>query len=123
LARFEFTIKPSAALLAISSGIPDSHFQFWRLISVEAFHSVYIALSATPQKVLAMLREPTFFREPAQERVFSYLCQFIENLETSELQKFLWFVTGSTVCTSSGGIEVAFNSLTRIARRPVALAC
>ena len=56
-ARFEYLVKPSAALQAISSGIPPSHAAFWRAMSVKSLHTIYLALTATPEKVLELLLE------------------------------------------------------------------
>ena len=46
----------------------------------------------------------------------------IGNMNINELRSFLRFVTGSTVCNSTK-ILVTFNSLTGLARRPLAHTC
>ena len=120
-AKFEFLMKPSAALHCISSGVPDSHGNFWRVMSVESLHSIYMALSASPQKVLEMLKEPVFLNQ-SQEKVFNFLRQYIGNMKANELNKFLRFVTGNSVCTSTG-IRVTFNCLSEVERRPIAHVC
>ena len=57
-----------------------------------------------------------------EERVITYLRQFIGNMRTDELRIFLRFVTGSCVCTTSG-ISVSFIKLDGLARRPIAHTC
>ena len=55
---------------------------------------------------------------PAQERIYGYLRDFIGNLT----RKFLRFTTGSAVL-SSLPLKVIFNSITELARRPMAHTC
>lgn len=59
---------------------------------------------------------------PSQDRVLSYLRQYVGDMRPEELRVFLRFVTGSCVCTASG-IGVTFNSLEGLARRPVVHTC
>ena len=79
-------------------------------------------MNANPQKVLEQLHEPSVFHNPNQERVFGYLQQYVGNMKPEEVQKFLRFITGSSVCLSSG-IAVSFNALSGASRRPVAHTC
>ena len=58
-AKFEFQVKPMAALTSINNGIPSDEKSFWQSYSVEELYSLYLSLSATPGKVLAILEEPT----------------------------------------------------------------
>jgi len=57
-----------------------------------------------------------------EQRVFTYLQQFIGHMKIEEVQKFLRFVTGSSVCISQS-IKVTFNSLSGLARRPISHTC
>ena len=81
------------------------------------FHSLYMALDATPMKVLSLLDDECA-DDPNKMRVFKYLTQFIGNMSTDELRSFLRYVTGAPVCPANH-LNVTFNSLTGIARRPI----
>jgi hypothetical protein len=121
VARFEFLVKPSAALNAISAGIPNSHRRFWNLMSVHAFYSIYQSLSATPAKVLDLITEPDI-ENSNQERVFGYLKQYVGDMKPEEIRHFLRFVTGFPVCPSSG-IRITFNTLSGMGRQPRGHTC
>ena len=54
--------------------------------------------------------------------MFSYLQQFIGDMKRAEIRRFLRFTTGSSVLLASN-ISVAFNSLSGLARRPIAHTC
>ena len=120
-ARFEFTIKPMAAYSMMSSGIPLEERLFWQSFSLEELHSLYMAINATPGKVLALFQEPTLASE-AEQRVFTYLQQFVGNMKVDELRSFLRFTTGSSALMAEN-IIVTFNSTTGMARRPIAHTC
>ena len=57
----------------------------------------------------------------AQERVFSYLQQCIGRMKVGEVQRFLRFVTGSTVMSDT--IKVEFNTLSGFGQRPISHTC
>ena len=121
VARFEFLVKPSAALNAISAGIPNSHSRFWHSMSVHAFYCIYQSLSATPAKVLDLIMEPDI-ENSNQERVFGYLKQYVGDMKPEEIRHFLRFVTGFPVCPSSG-IRITFNTLSGMGRQPIGHTC
>lgn len=54
--------------------------------------------------------------------MFGYLQQYVGNMKQDEAQRFLRFVTGSSVCLSTK-ITLTFNGLTGAARRPMAHTC
>ena len=123
VAKFQFITKPSSALQAISSGIPMSHREFWKQLSVKELYDIYLALTASPDKVLEQLELSE--GDPAnsnQQRVFDYLTQYVGNMKNDEVRRFLRFVTGASVCFTER-IVVSFNTLTGIARRPIAHTC
>ena len=120
-ARYEYIIKPSAALDAISRGIPASHRPFWCGLSVETLYSIYSSLTASPEKVLSLMYEPDI-NDPNQERVLGYLTQYVGDMKPEEIRRFLRFVTGSPVCCVEGFV-VSFNSLEGAARRPITHTC
>ena len=84
-------------------------------------YAVYTALQASPQKLLTMLADVDCMN-PNQESVFLYLRRFIGNMQKDKVRAFLRFVTGSAVC-SINAIQVTFNMLTGLARRPIAHTC
>ena len=122
VSRFEFVVKPMAAVAKIKEGIPPSHCPFWRSLSIDNFHSIYKALAASPAKVLSMLEEPAVGMNQAQDRVYSYLVEYVGQMKCDEVRRFLRFITGSTVCVSTS-IKVNFNTLTGLARRPISHTC
>ena len=121
IAKYEFHVKPMAALYAINSGIPHCELTFWQSHTIEQVSSLYYTLMATSSKVLAMLQEPVESNS-SQCRVFNYLQQFIGNMNQAEVRRILRFTTGSSVMVS-GGITVTFNNLSGIACRPIAHTC
>ena len=75
----------------------------------------------TPSKLLQLIHE-SLFNSPSEERVFVYLQQFVGNMSIDEAQRFLRYVTGSSVAVC-GRIIVEFNGLSGLARRPSAHTC
>ena len=120
VARYQFLVKPLAAVAQMNCGIPAVHAAFWRTLSVERLFSLYLALTASPEKVLERLESDAL--NPNEQRVFGYLEQFIGNMTQDVLRSFLRFTTGSSVCISSK-ITVTFNSLSGLARRPLSHTC
>ena len=121
IARFVFLTNPMSAINAVNLAIPQSHVPFWKSKSPSDLYNLYLALTATPFKVLSLLSEPTFLNA-SQETVFGYLQEFIGNMTRDQVKMFLRFVTGSSVC-STKEIEVQFNTLSGIARRPITHTC
>ena len=121
IAKYEFEIKPLAAIHSISSGVPKEQKEFWESLSVEELYPLYVALCGTAEKVLEILEEP-IFENKYQSRVFRYLQQFIGDMKRDEIRRFLRFTTGSSVLFGSK-ISVNFNTLSGIARRPIAHTC
>ena len=105
----------------MNSGVPSVYSPFWENLSVEKFFQLYKALNATPLKVLAMITDPEC-SNVAESRVFNYLKTYVGNMNQEELSRFLRYVTGSSVMMNSD-ITVMFNSLTGLARRPIAHTC
>ena len=50
--------RPYAAINEVRKGIPQEHFPFWSAKGVRGLYGLYIALTATPSKVLEKLDEP-----------------------------------------------------------------
>ncbi len=120
--NFEFFIKPCAALNAMRSGAPQQHQAFWEDFSVGELYELYQALSANPAKVLSLIEDSVELQNPSEEGVLQYLKQFVGTMSSDEVQVFLRFVSGSSVCPSQG-IKVTFNNLSGFARRPISHTC
>ena len=118
---FNFRDKPLAAMRAMREGIPDSELPFWLGHSVEGLYDLYLSLCATPQRVLESIDDPEELNM-SQARVLDYLKQFIGNMKIEEVRRFLRFTTGSSVLLNNR-ITVTFNSLSGLARRPIAHTC
>ena len=116
IAKYEFQLKPAAAYSAMSSSIPARENDYRQSYTVEELYSLYLALTATPAKVLAMLEEP-FMENAGEARVF-----LICNTTCAEACRFLLFTTGSSVVTSQS-ISVCFNTSSGLARAPVTHTC
>ena len=121
IARFIFLTTPMSASSMIYAGIPSQHQDFWQAKSPSDLHQLYKTLNATPIKVLSLLEDPVCMNK-AQRLVFNYLRQYIGNMTLEEVRFFLRFVTGSSVCSATK-IEIQFNMLSGLARRPISHTC
>jgi len=120
ISRYEFLSKPLAATTLMNSGIPVAHKVYWEGKTVDELYKIYIALAATPSKVLEVLTSVT--ENENQERVLAYLQQFIGSMSQDIIRRFLRFVSGSSVCLSSY-ITVVFNESSGFCRSPVGHTC
>lgn len=121
IAKYHYTVKPMAAICSIGCGIPSNEKEFWDSFTVEELYSLYLSLSATPEKVLSILDEP-LEENSSQARIFAYLQQYVGNMKNEEARRFLRYTTGSSVLTGRN-ISVSFNGLSGLARRPIAHTC
>ena len=121
VAAYEFLSKPTAAISFLHSGIPEHHLSFWNQINTNDLFSLYQAQSVSAAMVLKIF-EAAEGNNPSEERVLSYIRQFVGNMGSDELRSFLRFVTGGSVC-SSLEITIEFNALSGAARRPIVHTC
>ena len=121
VAKYEFLMKPMAAISRINDGISANEKSFWASFSVNQLHELYFCLSATSSKVFNIIVEPSECNA-CQARVFGYLQQFIGNMLNEEVRRFLHFTTGSAVLIAEK-ITICYNSLTGLARHPIAHTC
>lgn len=105
----------------IYQGVPEVHRGFWNGVTVEHLYFLYQAMVTNPARVLETTEEPEF-TNANEEHVFHYLQQFIGNMSTEDSQRFLLFVTGSSVAVSKT-ITVEFNNLADFAQRPISHTC
>ena len=94
---------------------------FWKSHSVAKFYSLYVAMTANPQRIFHILEHPDFINSD-EERVYGYLQQFIAGMDPDRACTFLRFVTESSVCLASN-IKITFNRLVGLARHPIAHTC
>jgi len=109
-AKYEFYLKPAAALATIYSGIPLCHKSYWNKKSPDEIVALHSKLTADILKVLSML-DASNIHSPAEERVYGFLVSMVGNMKMHDLKLFLHFVTGCSVCITSK-INVKFNNLT-----------
>ena len=121
ISKYYFVQKPAAAIAEVRSGIPEVYANFWRDMSLGEFYSIYRALQASTEKVLAMIDRVTLHNS-SQKRVYGYLQQYVGNMKQDELRRFLRFVTGSSVC-SSRVISATFNNVDGLTHRPIGHTC
>ena len=121
IARYEFTIRPQPVALAMNSGVPEIHRPFWLSITSQRLHSIYTALSVTPSKVFGMIDDPNVLN-PNEDRSWNCLRRYIGSMTCDELRTFLRFVTGSCVIRADK-VNIIFNALDGLARRPVSHTC
>lgn len=121
VAKHEFIAKPLAPLYALQSGIPVPHLEFWRQFTLDDLYALFKELRANAAKVLQRIEVPDDMN-CAQENVVGYLRRMIGGMRVTELSNFLRFVTGSCVRMDEA-IIISFNSLSGLARRPLAHTC
>ena len=121
IGRHEFTVKAVGAIYSMNSGLPHLHQRFWDGYSVEKLYSLYKSLTANHEEVIKMIREPDTMNG-AEERVYSYLINFVGSLKSEDLQGFLRFVTGSSVMLPND-ITVIFNAATGLSRAITSHTC
>ena len=123
VAKYQFIIKPMAAIASINTAIPPVESDVWKGKPVDDLYILFQALTADPSKVLELLTtEPEDELNSSEQRVYLYLQQFVGNMRSDELQNFLRFVTGCSVCPSSN-IKVIFNTLSGLAQHPISHNC
>ena len=79
-----------------------------------------MALTATPSKALQAIFAET--SNQSEERMMTYLRQFIGGVKQDMVRRFLWFTTGSSVCLSRS-INIVFNRSGGFSRHPVSHTC
>ena len=88
VARYEFCVKPAAALALIHAGIPHIHQFFWQKKSAFDVHNLFYAMNVTQTKVLSLV-ECLSPKNKNESRVFGYLTTMIGNMNITELSHFL----------------------------------
>ena len=120
ISRYELLSKHLAAVTLMNSGIPSAHKVWWQRKSVDEVHKVYMALTATPAKVLQVIYAET--SNQSEERIMIYLRQFIGGMKQDMVRRFLRFTTGSSVYLARS-INIAFSKSSGFSRHPVSHTC
>ena len=104
-----------------NSGIPLNHRGYWSRKSSSDLQGMYQHLSLSQGKVKSLLSFPETYNQ-LEARTAGYLHTFVGNMQHEELRHFMRFVTGSCVCITPV-IGITFNSLSGLAKRPIAHTC
>jgi len=99
ITQCQYQTKPTTAIAAMNSGISPIHKPFWEKVILVELYRYYKSLSASPTKVLKLIDDNSA-TNPKEERVLSYLWQYIGNMQPVNAQCFLRFVIGSSVCSA-----------------------
>jgi len=118
--RYEFCVKPAAALSLLHSGVPPIHRSFWKGKTVNDIYTLHCMQVATPEKVIALLESD--YCTQAQESVYKYLVTMLGNMSFSEIRLFLRFVTGCSICITPK-IIISYNSLDGAGCQPILHTC
>ena len=122
VARHELMMKPACSLLALHSGVPKEYLTFFsKEFSIASLFSLYKILNASPEMVLAAIREPESMTH-SETRIFEYITTFVGSLGVDQIRRFLRFVTGGSAMLGKE-ICITFNSLQGFARRPISHTC
>ncbi|KAF3845877.1 hypothetical protein F7725_002955 [Dissostichus mawsoni] len=93
-----------------------------RLLTKESIMELYENKRPTNRKVAQMIKPSNESLNPQEQAALTYLLRYVRSLDQRKLEIFLRFCTGSSVlCKDS--IEVTFNRLCGLSRRPVAHTC
>ncbi|KAI9538511.1 hypothetical protein NQZ68_014272 [Dissostichus eleginoides] len=98
------------------------HNAVLRLLTKESIMELYENKRPTNRKVAQMIKPSNESLNPQEQAALTYLLRYVRSLDQRKLEIFLRFCTGSSVlCKDS--IEVTFNRLCGLSRRPVAHTC
>lgn len=83
---------------------------------------LYESKKPTNKKVACMIQTSKEFLNQQEQMAFNYLQRYVKNATPRKLETFLRFCTGSTVMCKDK-IDLTFNALSGLSRRPVAHTC
>ena len=119
LAHQELVQKPRYVLNSWAPILDSLRFDH-SFQTLEGLKELYDRKRPTARKINNLFKaEPS---NDAERQSLGHLKRFVKSLEGKALAKFLHFCTGSDVITCDN-IEVSFNSLEGLQRRPVARTC
>ena len=122
MARSEFIFKPMPLLQWFKEEIQDAYSEICNQLSVARIQELYEVLPATNERVLEMIQHEGDNLRADQQRVLNYLKVCVGNMNKNCLEKFLRFVTATTV-NPLKPITVQFNCTVGLRRSPSASTC
>lgn len=123
MARSEFIFKPMPLLHWLKEGIQEAGtVSICNQLSLATIQKLYEVLPPTNKGVLDMITHKEEDLRGDQQRVLNFLKICIGNMDGSCLEKFLRFVTATTV-NPQKPITVQFNSTAGLRRAPSSSTC
>ncbi|XP_061744809.1 uncharacterized protein LOC133543912 [Nerophis ophidion] len=92
------------------------------LITTDNIMEIYDSKRPTNKKVAQMIKPSLESLNPQEQTALNHLLRYVRSIDQRKLEIFLRFCTGSTVLCKDT-IEVIFNTLCGLSRRPVAHTC
>lgn len=92
------------------------------LITKDSIMELYESKRPTNKKVAQMIKPSSENLNPQEQTALNHLLRYVRSVDQRKLEIFLRFCTGSTVLCKDT-IEVTFNRLCGLSRRPVAHTC
>ncbi|XP_061743898.1 uncharacterized protein LOC133543377 [Nerophis ophidion] len=92
------------------------------LITTDNIMEIYESKRPTNKKVAQMIKPSLESLNPQEQTALNHLLRYVRSIDQRKLEIFLRFCTGSTVLCKDT-IEVIFNTLCGLSRRPVAHTC
>lgn len=92
------------------------------LKSKDSIIEVYKSKRPTNRKVAQMIKPSCESLTPQEQTALNHLLRYVRSIDQRKLETFLRFCTGSTVLCENT-IELTFNRLSGLSRRPVAYTC
>ncbi|XP_061755685.1 uncharacterized protein LOC133552492 [Nerophis ophidion] len=92
------------------------------LITTDNIMEIYESKRPTNKKVAQMIKSSLESLNPQEQTALNHLLRYVRSIDQRKLEIFLRFCTGSTVLCKDT-IEVIFNTLCGLSRRPVAHTC
>lgn len=97
IAKFQYELQPSAAIIATMGGIAAQQKHFWKAMSLGKLYQIYYALSVSPAKVIKMFGNVPV-KNKAEQRVLGHLHECVGNISNEQLCDLLRFITGCGAC-------------------------
>lgn len=116
-AKSEMICKPYLALMKLTEGMGP----FWSTFKSKEVQALYALSSPTSAKVIDCLH--CLPSDSVEQRVFTWLCRYINSTHQLILRRFLRFCTATDVLIPGVLISVRFENMVEIAMRPRARTC
>ena len=94
---------------------------FWKKLPMEVFDSIYVCTIPTPQTVINSLKSNEINKIDA--KITTWLHRYIRSCTSTELAKFVRFITGSATFPPNTSIRVEFTNQPIAYLRPTSKTC